>query len=622
MPYPRQLELGEEVEKELVEFTDRELVNHLAERGDFDDEIQRNQRDYAAKPASEETTIPFKGASQIIIPLTAITTEAVHARTQMQLYAVDQFISAKLVPEHEALNRELEVFLDATLLSDMDWRFKTEAATLELEKHGTGILHPSYKDLTRMGIRTNEEGKEEEFEVVLERGPCIESIPIANFLMPFDATDPQRARWVGHWFELTPFEVKLYEDNGFFKEGTYEELSTYYTFSDENGDSDTNIRQNQEELEDREPVWPARLKFYMLFTDWDVDNSGQPKAITYVFHKDSCKIYACWYNWHRDLRRPYRHSNYFPVEHRWAGIGICQQSYQFQLEVTTIHRQRLDNATIANMRMFKVKKDRNIQADEPLYPGKFFFVEEMDEIEPIQSGDVYASDYNNENQAVIYSQQRSGVNELTLGMPQVGTPGTATDSAARVQESARKFDYTLSNIKRMHLLAVEDTLCNIVQWGPNVDRLQFSPKGAELEMLFKRPFDLFRKRLLLSLDIVGANQNRYIDQQKWTQVSGLMTSYFTQLQQLAEGTQNQELLAQIAAKAPEAATEVMRQILETFEIRNPERILLELQNVTRPLGASAPPQLPAGSGPSAPALGPTTPVVDPGANQLSLLGPY
>jgi hypothetical protein len=371
-------------------------------------------------------------------------------------------------------------------------------------------------------------------------------------------------------------------------EGTYEKLEHMFSPGAEDLDTASKYRDSVRETTLTDPVWPTEVEFYSICTSWEIAE-GRYEEFFILYQRELQEIVGIWNNWYDDLRRPFHKAVYFPVEFRWYGIGLAKQNEQFQYEVTAQHRTRLDNALIANARMYKVKRNTGIKENEPIFSGKFWFVDEMDDIQPMEMGDVKASAYNNENQVIIFAQQRSGVNDLTLGMPSAGTPGTATSEMARVQESARKFDYSYSNIRTFLDENLNSGLLVLAQWGPDVERLEFNPRGNEIETFLKSPFEFFRKKILVDLRLAGQNQNKFKDRQDATQLVGIFQQYYTNLITLAQGMQNPELLQQVSSKAFEGANLAMRHIMESFDIRNPERFLINpTNNVQQPIPAPTP----------------------------------
>ena len=602
MSYPRLLNLDAETKAGLIAWLNTEILNHRSERGQYDDTLVQYNQDYWAEPVTKEKTFPFKGACSIIIPLTAIAVEAIHASIMTTMFAMPDFVNVDIrVPEYTDLTRKFEDYANYELTERIKIRDKIEPAYLCLEKFGNGIAKSYYNKIIKYGVREIA-GEEVEFPVTIYDGADIASVHPSRFMMPFNAQDPQLAPWVGEQRESTYAELKVMEESGLLYPGVAEKLKDYLT----SGQDLDKVQNEQEQNEKRAPVVPnLRQDWYEIWTDYDIDKSGTDKGIQVFYHYDAQLLMAVRYNTYSNLRRPYRCGVYIPVEGRWAGIGICKQNDQFQLEVTIQHRQRIDNATIANIRMFKVAKMSGYGPKEPIFPGKMWFLDDMKDIEAFQIGEIYPSSYNNEQQAVIYSQQRTGVNELTLGMPQSGTPGTATSDLSRVQESRKKADYILQNVKKFTSDVIYDTFDINQTFGPQDSAyLRVNDPLGELQALLSLPPEDIRDAIVLKFNISGQNSNQILDQQNLQQISQFAQTYWQQMIALAQGMGNQQLAMQLSQSAMLAATETMKQILVNFNVRNIDRMIFNPAKLMESL--NAPPQLPpAGGNPTAPV--PSTP---------------
>ncbi len=595
--YPRELNLDEDTERRLVSYLESELLNHYAERQPWMDRLLSYQKDYWAEPTTKRATFPFSGAATIVIPLTAIAVEAVHARTMTTLFALNQMVSAQArSPSWQDYARPVERFLDHELLKEMKVRRRLDSAVLEIEKFGTGIGKVGYEKIVRTAVR-QVGGIESEYPVTVRDGAVLDPVASGRFLMPFSATDPQTSPWCGEEHARSPYEVLTMEQSGFFKKGTFKRLESWVTKSTVTGTSgqERKFQRAQETLEKREAVWPKLLDWVEIWVSFNVDGGKFDKEIVVHYHRGAGFIMSARYNWHEDLHRPYRVGVYFPVEHRWTGIGICKQNEQFQREITTQHRQRLDNATLANMRMIKISKLAGYKPGEPIFPGKMWFVDDMSHVETMQLGEVYNSAFNNEQATLMYSQQRSGVNETTLGQPPAGTPGTATGDLARIQEGAKKFDYVYQNVKEFVQELIIDTAVVVQQFGPRrVEYWEVAEGGRMVQQFFDMPVELIRHGLLIELNAAGQQQNKVLDRQNWMQVATILQQYYTGMLQLAQMGGNQQLIQYIIQKGLVAGTEAMRQVLETFEVKNEERIILsELLK----MGSGATPNAIGGGGP-------------------------
>jgi len=547
--YPPEIYLDPDTEERLISYIESELTSHYAERGSHVDDLMRWQKDYWATPQTKEATFPFKGAAIIIIPLSAIAVEAIHARTMTMLFGLPQFVSAHAISPAFA-----EVGYEKTI----KWVVREVA------------------------------GYEEEFPITVKDGVVIDSVPEARFMMPYSSQDPQSATWCGEEHSKTTYEVMMLEEAGMFRPGTI--IST-------DPDPDVNnsklgawvanttisagtqqggrFERNQEMLEKMTPVWPDRINWVEIWLPFDVNGSKRQREIVVHYHRESRAFMSIRNNWHSDVHRPYRHGIYFPIEHRWHGIGICKKNEQFQREVTTQHRQRLDNATLANMRMIVINKLEDYGPREPVFPGKIWFVNDIKNINTIQMGEIYPSSYQNEQATLIYSQQRTGVNETVLGMPQVGTPGTATSDLARIQEGNKKFDFIYGNFREFVEEIIVDSACIIQQFGPRrLSYFEHAENGQLVQQFFQMPAELIRDGVLITLRSAGQQQNKILDRTNWQQIAVHLQAYYQGLIQLAMPLGDQNLLRLIFIKGLGAATEGMRQILESFDTRNIDRLIV------------------------------------------------
>lgn len=577
MDYPRLIYLDEETETALTSYIESELVTHYGERSAWVDDLTELQKEYFAEPSKTEKKFPFTGAANLIIPLIAIVVEALHSKVMTSLFALEEFAVVKVPPPNEQINQGLSKFVNYQLLENgVDMYRFCDNAFLEGFKLGSMVGKVGWYRVEKTVIR--EIGDESnEFTVVTKQGPCADNVPLANFLMPFSAQSVESAPWVGEEHNPTAYEFKDMCDSGFFYEDTWEKVAYFETTFNSQEQSSYKYQRELEELQDQTTLWPKNIGFVEFWTCWNVDNNpnGKKKEIVVYYHRMSRRIIGVRYNWYDDLRKPYRTGKYFNVENRWAGIGAGKQTKVFQKEVTVQHRQRLDNATIANIRMFKINKMAGYSPGEPIFPGKLWFVDNMDDIESLEAGEVYPSSFNDEIQTLQYAQQRNGVNDLNLGMPQVGTPGTATSDMQRLQEGSRKYDYTTKNFKRFAQEIAQDVIYNACQFGAkNIDIYQFIPDGPAVKQFIEStPIELIRQQLIMNIKLVGQNENKLQERASWTQISGQLTQYYTQVWQFAQMLGDKNLMAMLAKMIPSGATEAMAQILQTYDIPNIDRII-------------------------------------------------
>lgn len=610
----RQLDLAPDTLDSLKSFIETELTNHRAERGKLEERWIYEEKDFWAEPSLGTESLPTSGFASIIVPLTAIAVEAIHARDMGQMFGLDQLTTVTVSDDQSTLKSPLEKTFDHEIIHALKFREKIESPLLEITKHGTGTVLVDYRE-TKTNVYKNRDNKEVKIPVYKEKGTCIDGVPINDFLMPFYATDIDCAPWVGHQFRVSEYQIKQLVASGYLAEDAYILLSGYYT---EIGQENNRVLQNIRDETDTQSIWPSEITLCRLILDFDVDgkeDSPEESTVEVIYHELSRQILSVKYTEDRN----YEKGVYIPHSYRWYGYGVAKQNHEFQVEVTTQHRQRLDNATIANMAMFKVKRSAAhlVKDDEPIFPGKKWFVEDMNDIEPMFIGDVKASAYNNENQVVIYSQQRTGVNEMTLGMPNVGTPGTASDSLARVQESNRKFDYTYNNKKDFCNRVIHRAAMSIFKFGPSSkDIFTILPQGAQVETFFKQDFDKLSNKLFFNIQLAGAKNNKILDRQTYTQLTGMVTQYWTQTMALAQTLNDPQMVQEMTRKALRSADVIMLEILRSFDVPNPEKLIFNIDGYT-PTPQPPAPGIPDATG----MLGPSSPSSNAGSTFNSIVAP-
>jgi hypothetical protein len=226
---------------------------------------------------------------------------------------------------------------------------------------------------------------------------------------------------------------------------------------------------------------------------------------------------------------------------------------------------------------------------------KMWFVDDITHIDVMQLGEVYTSAFNQEQSTLMYSQQRTNVNDRSMGMPATGTPDTATNSVAMIQESKGRFDYYLHNYKEFLTEIITDIAVVNHQYGPrNVSWIQEQQDGPLLIQAINLPESAIRDGLYFDLAVVSATNNNIVDKQSWMQVSQMLQQYFTGMMELSQALQNPAVTQLIAKKGLTAASEALRQMVESYGFRNIDKIVLTDKEINDAL-TQPPPMPPNGS---------------------------
>jgi len=578
--WPRMIRLAEDTEKRLSLWLRDEIQAFNLERGPLLKDWINWQNQYWAEPATEVKNFPFKRAANIVVPLSAIAVEAVQARIMNTLFSVEPFWSIRpKSKEWIEAAKPFESYLQAEVENSETlkvYEFCNEAS-MELVKLGTAVGKSGYERHTKKSLRLVGD-EEQEFFVPIRNGPNIKRVPLGNYIQRFAELDEQTAPLVGEKHEFSWSNLKQMAQDGRMWPEAVEKVKPHRIIKGQvtSYDEGTKLSDEVNKLARTEPKWTDVFEVFELWCSFDVDGDGINEEIVVDYHIESQTFLSIRYNWYDDLHRPYRVVNYLNVEGIWPGIGVCKQVEQLQEEVTTIHRQRLDNATLGNMSQIVLRKGMGYGNGEPIFPGKMWFVDDpQKDILPMKLGEIFPSAYINEESVVAYYEKRTGANEVILGIPQTGTPGTATSDLTRLAEGNKRFDLVLKNVKRWLSAIGYDVVTNYQLFGnQNVHWMILGPEdGIFVEQVLQMPSVLVRRGAVIDLTVTDSITNRQAEQQQWLSLFQVVTNYFDRVLALAQ-VMGPEVFSQIAQRALFAGDEALKRLLETFNVPDSDRFTL------------------------------------------------
>lgn len=580
--WPRQLVLGERIEKLLCDWLYDEISDFFVERGPQVELWNKWQRQFWAEPESKEKNFPFQRAANIVIPGTAIAVEAIHARIINTIFSVKPTYSIRpksvsWVQAAKPFERYFQTEIETSRTLNM-FNF-CQDSLLELVKLGTCVGKSGYRREIKKSFRTGADGEDEPFYVETYNGATMEYVPLRNFMMRLNEVDPQDAAWCGERHTVSWVTLKRWAQAGRMNAEAIEKIKDWWvdnnsTDSEGSGSPDK-ARVVLQKLARSEPVWAQEFRFDEIWCSFDVNNDGYNEEIVVDYHHESNTILSIRYNWYADLHRPYRICQYERIEGLWVGLGVGKQNEQFQDVITTIHRQRLDNATLANMAQLALSKNSGYGPNEPIYPGKIWFLDDVTQIKEFKLSEVYPSAYANEEVITRISEKRTGANEMILGMQHQGTPGTATGDLARLAEGNKKYDLVFKNVKNWLNDMGQDTIMNMQQFGnQNLHYMILEAEGEYVEKILRMPPELVSRGALIELSVTDSVTNRDVEQRQWMSLFQILTSYYTQVMQIAQLMGNPEQFMAIAQRAILVADEALRRLLETFNIPDTSRFAL------------------------------------------------
>ena len=568
--------LSEDMKAELRTLLDDELFRAEGDRQAFIDKLARWQLVYEAPMPDEPKDFPLANSSNITVP---VTKESVNALTA-QLAQTTITPSPRWVLKTDSEGwmpfiGTLERFLDRASKEEFELDNVIETWILEAAKYGTSVIEAGYEEKEVNFHIYSRDGKKAEKKKKTKRGPVVYNVPLQDFLIPFESQDIQEAFWVAKRIRMNDSQLKQRQQSGKFKDVSNIVLARPDDSPAWDLEVDT-VVEVREAVEETEPSLRRNHLIYEVWLRYDIDGDGIDEDLLIYYHRSTRTLLSVRYNpyWHH--KRPFIAVKFFPVEYRFYGQGLCDQLEALQEEISTVHNQRIDNATIANLRMLKVRRGSDsLKQGDPLFTGQIVEVDEMDDVDGFQLGEIYPSTIANENIAREYVERLSGVSDAQMGRAQPVSRTTATAQLALLQESAKRFDLTIRKIRTGMGELGEFIFMYYFQFGiPKGRAVQWlGPRGRAVDAIFSLPYSAIELGLGFEAGAPSSQLNKEAQKQNYLSVFQLMVQMYGQILELAGPLVGPQGMAPVAGSLVRSAKEFMFQVLERFDVTNPEEAL-------------------------------------------------
>lgn len=574
------LKLSEDKQKYIVNWLDREIRSALDGRGELENHWQKWFRNFEAKPETEVKNFPFANASNIVAPITSSVVNAVVAREYATLFGVTPFWTVtalnKLWVDHAIPTQRL---LDYAQRFEMELHKKLIDWLYVKNILGTAVAKIPWITELKPTKRYREDGSIESIIHEVADGPRFIPIPLQDFIVPVTSIQNiQDCQWVAHRFRLRWGSIlqrakqKVYSN--------VEKMESFFKTEAER------ITAEQERLEYLYRTFET--KEYEIFEVWcyfDYDDCGYEESCIFTVNFDTMTLLRAILNPFNHGLRPFIITHCFPRAHRIYGIGYGQKLERLQEGLTTSYNQAIDNASLANARCIKARRGKGIKPGIKIYPGKVFLVDEMDDIDVFQLGEIYPSAHVIIRAMHDLVERDTGVSSYQLGKesPIVGTSATATSTLALIQEGNNLFNFLLHN-DRASFSDVAYQVFNLYK--------QFKPFGLTFTLLGDDgrfieeiwsgvPDEDVRRGLLFQLTASSAHVNKIVEREAWLQISQLLMGYYERLIQLATIGTDMRVAPEmriLALKIAEAGHLTMSRILDRFDLIDADRLLINLKD--------------------------------------------
>ena len=563
----------------LLEYLRAEINRALSERRPLEEKWLKYQRMYKAQPEKELKQFPFYGAANLVLPVGATDVDTIYSRLMGIVYGPDNLWSCSPL-------RDDAVDYAPRLQEFLKWAQRAELNTypavadwqLELCKLGTAVMKQRYKREQRLVYEFRETGAgliERFSRVMVQDNPTMEHVSLYDFLVPAGTIDHQKTAWNAERIMLTWPQVQQRVRAGIY--GNVDRVQSWVA-----RDRGSHLRQEMDRLQHFAPTQPNQLEVWESWLDFDIRGIGEPQALVVSMHLPTMTPLRIDYNPFFHQERPFEVARYLRQEKQFYGIGIMEMLEMFQEEGTAMHNQRLDNATLANSVMMKGRKGIGIKDDEPIFPGRWFLLNDLNDVQTLQFGRGFDSTIQDENMTMGYASRRTGVNDYVMGN-QSAAIGYATAQTNIMQhtEAAKRFDQTLREVR----VALGNS-------GRRVTELyqQFNTNGKEYTVLGEKdgglvhqvlqfPLELIRHSVSIDVTATSASLNKEVQIRTNTILMQLVTQFYQQTfegMSLSMNPQLPPMLRVLAQQMVMGGMVMMKRVLDSYDMQDVDKIIPDL----------------------------------------------
>lgn len=577
--------------------------------------LPRWRKMYDATPREVTKTFPWPNASNLVVPIVAIHADTLHARVMAAVFKTIPLWICRSVGEHdgiEPLREAQEQFLNFVGYdrAHLDLYRVYNQFYKEAIKLGTSVIKTPWTKIVEMQIQRAGGFTESQMTPIITKdGPVPGKIPLEDFFVAPQTTHEDEADFIAHRIRMSKEDL---EQRRFL--GIYENVEKVLASPTRMSPTTT-----QQQKEDRAPVktaqgfgwaewdiWECHFKYHVRSAGWGYDGralqSGFYRVIA-TYHYETGTLLRAVYNFYPDNSHPFVAARLILREDAFYGKGFAEALENMQEEASTIHNQRIDNASMANMRFFTIRNNPKMNDSWRLYPGAMVPVTQQEDIQERQLGDVYPSTFEGEKATMDIAERTSGVSPPMQGYGAGVMQGkrgvyTALGTMSMMQEGNRRTDLAISDLRYPHVSLGRKVRAMYAQFGLPEQVVQiFGAMGETLRQAFTLEQ---MKKLEIPITSATASINREVERQNLLMLTNQLGTFYQQQSQLIvalnnpqiAGTPMQAYLQQIHV----CATNLQNKLMKAFDYDDISRYVPRVSAGTVPPPNPQVPQQSSGAG--------------------------
>lgn len=585
----------EELDQEYLDKCKDWLSKRLQELVDSHDEKMREfalyeeaYKAWPTKPDSKRT--PFFGASTDVVPVIAMAVDPVAARLDIGIMKQEPVFA--VTPLRKSLVDYRDCLEDWVQFNQQNrWKLRQTASPrfIEFCKLGTMAFKTVY-DRIEAPIKTWERDqisgrfKQVKKKLVRFTGPMVFGIPMDRLYFPPGYSRVDDCPIFAERLELTYEQLRVAESSG-----KITDLDKLGKATPRSSISDIEQQQEDNANHTESVTYKNQYELFEVWFDYDIDKDGYPESLVAIFEPETRTFLQLTYNWYYHQRKPYTVIPYTLQDGTLYGMGLAEMILPFQNQISRWQQMAMNNAYLANIRMYVAKKNSGIEETPRVYAGRTFFVEDPSkDFKPFAAADIYPSTLTERQNLFGMVEKRTGVSDYLTGResPIIGSRATATSTIALIQEGTKRVEQTLENVRHGFADVIEKAFCIWFQYGTeDLEDLVFGTDetAEKIENFFAsmNSENVINGAIGISLKAADAGDNKQARQQMQLSIINLMMQYLEKQLSAGENAlmaikQGAPEVAPLVADTLTAARNMFNDLLKNYDIRNPEQYLPDI----------------------------------------------
>lgn len=615
------VEWGPGRKEEFLSWIQNELLQTMGDRGALETAWENAIIQWRARHSTAEVDFPYPGASNLEMPLTAMHSDPVYADLVQSLHASGDYWTP-------VARRRDTVDLVAPLrrgMTEIERRFLkmrrvNGKAFLDLVVQGSCVKKAAWRSEKRARRVATARGSERRILQVSE--PSIPHVPLQRFFFPayawsLDFDMPGGAPWVAEEHRWNRAQYETYKESTKGLPGV--DADAVAAAGLKFVDTDEAVRRQTQTDDKAKPFADVHVKVYEVWARFDTRGDGVFEDITVTIQLDAPSALRAIYFPMNHGKHPYELENYLPGFGIY-GIGMAEVDEWAQEATTQLLNAQIDNVRLANTRMFKAPlgqqfAQQNVQA----FPGKVWYVGPDEDIGEVRLSDAYPSGFAMLSNLMQFAELRSGVSELRQGnLSGLPSRTPATSLLSILREGNKRFDMVHSGIREGDGVLGLRTLQNVAQHAQD-EPLRWNeffaascgPEDASkiMKVLLSPTVDEIEESFGITVTATSAQVNKEVEKQSFVGMLQIAQQIYAALVQTAQlwATAPDPVTKTTAAAAYASGVDILAQLFERFDVKNPEEHLGKLEQMAAmlntPQGAQDPMMAMMAGGGMPPALG-------------------